>query len=180
MKYNGILNGEKVILRNIDVNDCNDEYLSWMNDYETNYYMETRYSPQTKETIRTFVESIIESKDSYLFAIIEKTNNKHIGNIKIGPVNNRYKWADISYFIGDKKNKRKGYAVEAIKLICVFGFDELNLHRIQAGTISKNIVSEKALLKAGFIKEGSLREKIERDGIWYNHNIFGMVKEDSI
>lgn len=169
--------GDKIILRTVCDSDCNTAYLKWMNDFDTNYYMETRWNKQSEETILAFVNHIAESKDSYLFAIVEKESGIHIGNIKLGPIIYRYKYADISYFIGEKQFRGQGYAKEAIKLVCDFAFNKLGLHRIQAGVIEGNITSEKVLSSTGFKLEGRLQQKFIRDEKYLDHLIYGMVND---
>ena len=95
MILNEKLVGNKIILRTVCDSDCNTAYLKWMNDYETNYYMETRWNKQSEETILAFVNHTAESKDSYLFAIVEKESGIHIGDIKLGTIIYRDKYADI-------------------------------------------------------------------------------------
>lgn len=46
MILNEKLVGDKIILRTVCDSDCNTAYLKWMNDFETNYYMETRWNKQ--------------------------------------------------------------------------------------------------------------------------------------
>ena len=170
-----VLVEKKIILRTVSESDCNNAYISWMNDYETNYYMETRWNEQTLETIIDFVNSVAKSQDSYLFAIIDQSSSTHIGNIKLGPINQKYKYAEISYFIGDKKFRGMGYAQEAVELVCEYGFTVLQLHRIQAGVIDGNTRSEKVLVANGFLLEGRLRHKFIRDGVYLDHLIYGRL-----
>lgn len=148
-----------------------------MNDYETNRFMETRWSTHNQETITAFVQSIRQSQDSYLFAIIENKSCKHIGNIKIGPINKRYGYADISYFIGDPDFRGLGLAKDAVEVICKFGFSELMLHRIQAGVIVGNPASEEVLLSCGFQLEGRLRDKFVVEGHYADHLLYGLISK---
>lgn len=177
MILNEQLEGNHIVLRAVVEKDCNETYVSWMNDYETNYFMETRWNEQSKKTIIEFVKTISKSQDSYLFAIVEKSSGIHIGNIKIGPIIYQYKYADISYFIGEKKYRGLGYAKEAIGLICDFAFIDLCLHRIQAGVVEGNIISEKTLISKGFMLEGRLRQKFIREGKYLDHLIYGLINE---
>lgn len=177
MILNKQLEGNHIVLRTVVEEDCNEAYVRWMNDFETNYYMETRWSEQTTHTIIEFVNTISKSKDSYLFAIVEKSSGIHIGNIKIGPIIPRYKYADISYFIGEKQYRGLGYAKEAIGLICDFAFIDLRLHRVQAGVVEGNISSEKTLISMGFELEGKLRHKFLREGKYLDHLIYGLINE---
>ena len=153
-----VLYGKQIFLRQIELTDCNDNYVRWLNDSEVNQYLETKWYEQNIVTIKEFVESLRNSSHSVLFAIICK--EKHIGNIKIGPIHPRYNHADISYFIGEKEYWHRGIATEAIKLICDYGFKDLNLNRIEAGAYECAIGSWRALEKCGFKREGVLRKQI--------------------
>ena len=150
MLYDKILEGQKIKLRMVELSDCNQDYYNWLNDSEVNQYLETRWNEQS-------IVSIRESSHSYLFAII--FNNKHIGNIKIGPINSVHRFADISYFIGDKSAWGQGVATEAIKLVCDFGFKILKLNKLCAGAYAGNIGSCKALQKNKFQPEAIYRKQ---------------------
>ena len=175
MVYNHTLESSRLLMRTVTLADCTEYYIQWMNDEETNQYMETRWSPQNRESIVSFIETMRCSSDCYLFAIIEKKANKHIGNIKIGPIHQRYRFADISYFIGAKKYRRSGLAKEAVRRICEFGFQELHLHRIQAGVIDGNDASASVLTACGFVLEGRLADKFIVRGEYKDHLIFGRI-----
>ena len=152
--------GNNIILRQIELSDCSDSYVNWLNDPQVNQYLEVRWSIQNLESITDFVQAQRSNDNSVLFAIIEKLDGRHIGNIKIGPVNWHYLYADVSYFIGDKSCWNRGIATEAINLTCKFGFEELGLRKIEAGAYAEAIGSWKALERNGFVREGTFRENI--------------------
>lgn len=176
-----ILQVDGCFLRNLKIEDCNDNYLGWLNDTQVNEYLETRFIEQSLDKIKEFVLSINNSSDSYLFGIFNDQNT-HLGNIKIGPIHPRYKFADISYFIGEKMWRGNGYASKAIQLITEFGFNQLDLLRIQAGVHSSNIASRKVLEKCGYKQEACLRKKIyhgmDQNILWDDHLYFGIIKEE--
>lgn len=168
--------GEKIKLRDIDISDCNECYLQWMCDEDTNLYMETRWVKQTMDSIISFVSDKRESNDSVLFAIVESRSGNHIGNIKIGPIDFNNHYADISYFIGSKNCLRKGYASEAVFLATKYGFDELGLHRLQAGVIDGNTGSKKVLEKCGYKLEGRfLQTSYSKDDVYLDVFRYGII-----
>lgn len=177
MVYEHTLESSRLLLRTVALADCTDDYIQWMNDEETNRYMETRWLPQNRESIAAFIETMRSSSDCYLFAIIEKKENKHIGNIKIGPIHQRYRHADISYFIGAKEYRGAGLAKEAVRRVCEFGFKALHLHRIQAGVIDGNDASASVLTACGFTLEGKLVDRFIVRGEYKDHLIFGMINQ---
>lgn len=146
-----IFNKEKpsIYLQSINVNDVNETYVNWLNDPLVNQYLETRFSPQNIETVGLFVETTLHTPDEYLFTI--RTKDKcHIGNIKIGAINDHHGTGEVSLFIGDKNYWGKGYATLAIKLISGFAFSTLKLRKLSAGAYQTNVASTQAFIKSGY------------------------------
>lgn len=178
MRTDKVIKGEKIYLRQIQLTDCTETYVNWLNDTQVNQYLETKWQKQDLSTITEFVNSQIKSDGSVLFAIIENTSLQHIGNIKIGPINKNHNHADISYFIGDKSMWGKGIATEAIRLIVKYGFEDLNLHRIEAGAYCRAIGSWKALEKNGFKREAIFREHVFFVNEYIDVYRYGMLKDE--
>lgn len=140
--------------------------------------METKWHEQTIHSITEFVEDQVKSQTSILFAIIENESDRHIGNIKIGPIHPYYKHADISYFIGDKSLWNRGYATEAIRLVCKYGFEDIGLNRLEAGTYEMAVGSFRALEKNGFKREGVFRGQVFYDGHYIDVYRYGLLKNE--
>lgn len=171
------LSGGVCTLRQVEMTDCTLAYVDWLNDPEVNKYLETKWVVQDIGTIKEFVETQIEAPDSILFAILNPLG-AHIGNIKIGPIHRHYKHADVSYFIGDKTEWNHGIATEAIRLACEYGFEELGLHRMEAGTYQNAVGSQRALEKNGFIKEAVLRKQCLFHNEWIDVYRYGLLSVD--
>jgi RimJ/RimL family protein N-acetyltransferase len=165
-----------VRLRLVELSDCTERYLAWLRDPEVNRYLETRWTEQTIDTVTAFVRSMIDSPNSYLFAILGP-GDRHIGNIKVGPVERHHLYGDVSYFIGDRTAWGKGYATTAVRLATRFGFERLGLNRAQAGFYESNVGSQRVLEKAGYTLEGRLRRKLRQyeGGTWEDHVWFGAL-----
>lgn len=172
--------GKNIILRQIELNDCTDIYVNWLNDPQVNQYLEVRWNIQNLNSIRDFVHGQRNNDHSILFAITDKQDLRHIGNIKIGPVNWHYLYADVSYFIGDKNCWNHGIATEAINLTCKFGFEELKLRKIEAGTYADAVGSWKALEHNGFIREGVFRENVLLNDKIMDIYRYGLLRRDFI
>jgi RimJ/RimL family protein N-acetyltransferase len=149
-----MLKGESIYLRPITESDATDEYVNWMNDKSVNQYLESRFVLATEENVKNFIVSTNSNKLNYFFAICLNSNDKHIGNIKLGPINHHHKRGDIGLLIGDKNQWGKGYGTQAIHLISHFALNHLMLNKVTAGCYSNNKGSEKSFLKNGFIIEG--------------------------
>jgi ribosomal-protein-alanine N-acetyltransferase len=146
--------GQHIYLRLLTPNDVSNDYVAWMNDNEITQYLETRWSVHTEATIRAFVQEICDSLNDYLFGMFLNNTDQHIGNIKIGNINQRHRYGDVGLIIGDKASWGKGIASEAIELITRYAFENLNLNKLTAGMYEQNLGSYKAFLKAGFREVG--------------------------
>ncbi len=171
--------GSKCTLRLVTLDDCTDRYVGWLRDPQVNRMLETRWTEQTLDSIRQFVQSMIDARDSYLFAILSNETGAHVGNIKVGPIQSRHSFADVSYFIGERSEWGKGLASDAIRLASDVAFERFGLHRVQAGLYASNIGSSKALEKAGFTREGSLRAQLRGpDETWEDHVWYGLLRDE--
>ncbi len=59
-----------------------------------------------------------------------------------------------------------------------FGFNDLKLHRIEAGCAVENIASSKVLEKVGMTKEGIKRKILPIRGEWKDNYFYAILEED--
>lgn len=156
-----ILDEQGIYLRPLEVSDISQKYVDWLNDPDVNRYLETRHEEQTIDSCTEFVRSCIHNPNEYLFGVFDKESDCHIGNAKIGSINNLYKRGQISLFIGEKSYWHKGYGSKIIAALTKYGFIELGLQKIEAGCYETNLPSLRAFLKNRFTVEGFFREHIE-------------------
>ena len=85
-------------------------------------------------------------------------NSKLIGSIDFVKYDEKNFSAEIGYVL-NKKYWNKGIMTEVLKEIVEFGFDEMNLVRIETRLDSMNVASERVMQKSGLKYEGTLRKK---------------------
>ena len=110
-----------------------------------------------------------------MFGIFEKKKERHIGNIKVGPVNKGKKVADISYFIGERDYWGKGAATEAISLIAEFSFKKLKLKKLYANSYLQNRASIQVLVKNNFIFEKTKKMTRTKNSKLTDYTIFSLT-----
>lgn len=177
MKKKVKITGDRIYLRTITISDVNKNYLQWMNDKEIVKYLESRFTNYSMEDLIDYVIKTTSNSDILFLAIISKEENKHIGNIKLGPINRMHLFANMGIIIGEKNYWGKGYATEAIKIVVDYAFNKLNLHKITAGVYVENTRSKKVFLKAGFKKEGILKKHYFYNGKYIDAIILGVINE---
>ncbi|WP_336785595.1 GNAT family N-acetyltransferase [Paenibacillus sp. MMO-177] len=115
---------------------------------------------------------------AYFYGIFLTESDKLIGRIALTSVSRGvFQNAYMGYFI-DQEHNGRGYATAAVTAVVRKAFDELQLHRIQAGVMPVNARSLRVLEKAGFRQEGLARRYLKINGQWEDHLLFAITKED--
>ena len=134
----------------------------------------------TKDSYNLFVsqsETALIKKQIYNFFIFHKKNKKLMGGISLTNYKSEgYKSITIGYWMG-KEYSGKGYMKDTLDVISNFCFDELNLNRIEAACIPKNIKSKKVLISTGFKIEGYAQKYLSINGKLEDHILLAKINE---
>lgn len=144
--------------------DVGDAYVSWLNSPTVNRFLETRFTTHSLESIRDFVAAALASPDVLFLGIRSESLGRHVGNIKLGPINRPHQTADIGILVGDPAAWGRGIATAAIELLVEIARDELQLRKLTAGCYASNVGSRRAFEKAGFSFEGTRPAQFLLDG----------------
>lgn len=176
MKLEGPVIGERVVLATLDESASQERYLSWLSDKEVTRYLEVRYAPPSSpEALREYVMNVNNSQGNLLLGIFSRSENLHVGNIKLGPIDWRHLRAEVGILIGDKAVWGGGFASEAIRLMARYAFETLHLAKLTAGCYAGHAGSAKAFLKAGFSLEATLPSHMVFEGRRVDRLVLGLV-----
>lgn len=92
-----------------------------------------------------------------------------IGSIALSDI---VRGAFCSAYLGYKLDERmqgRGYMTEAVMRMTEFGFETLQLHRIEANVMPHNAASLRVLKKCGYESEGLARRYLRINGVWEDH-----------
>ncbi|WP_237391655.1 GNAT family N-acetyltransferase [Paenibacillus dendrobii] len=119
-----------------------------------------------------------EQASSQLFGIFLTGTDELVGRVALtGIARGPFQNANLGYFIGQEQ-QGKGYMTDAVKLAVGYAFGELGLHRIQAGVMPRNTPSLRVMEKAGFRSEGLAQRYLRINGVWEDHKLFAITRED--
>jgi ribosomal-protein-alanine N-acetyltransferase len=84
----------------------------------------------------------------------------------------------VGYWMGER-HAGKGHMFSGLKMVIPYIFSSLQLHRIEAACIPDNARSIRLLEKAGFQREGYLREYLKINGEWRDHLMYSLLAADT-
>lgn len=170
---------ERLILRKFQYTDDESMLKYWISDPAIqSMYAEPIYT--TKQEVKELIDKYInayEKDDYYRWAVILKETGECIGQIAYFLVDNKNHFAEIEYCIGTSFQKR-GLATEATKAVIKYGFNKINLHKVQICHKSINIASCRVIEKCGFVYEGALRDFFYMDGQYVDRLYYSILKSE--
>lgn len=174
----GFIRGRNLYLREVRIEDAVGNYHRWMNCAEITRFLESRFRPSSTRDIETYIQLTNADQDCLFLAICQIADDRHIGNVKMGPINRIHRTADLGILIGEKDCWGKGYATAAIELVTEFAFTRLDLRKLTAGAYANNVGSIRAFQKAGFQIEGQRRQQYFCDGEFVDAVMLGRLRNE--
>jgi RimJ/RimL family protein N-acetyltransferase len=111
------------------------------------------------------------------FAIERRDDGAVIGSCVLYALDAQCRRADVGYALA-LPEWGKGYANEAVSTMLDWGFDRLDLNRVEADIDPRNVPSARALERLGFTREGHLRERWIVDGEVSDSWIYGLLARE--
>ncbi|TDR36683.1 RimJ/RimL family protein N-acetyltransferase [Tahibacter aquaticus] len=100
-----------------------------------------------------------------------------IGLVTVFAVNRSQHRAEIGYLL-DPAHWGKGYAREALRAALAYGFEALQLLRVEADIDPRNEASCRLVEKLGFRREGYLRERWRVNGEITDTALYGLLRRE--
>ena len=166
----------EIRLKELTILDVNKTYQKWMNNTEIFKFSKQSYKKHSLKQIKEFALDKKKSKNEFLYKILvyENKKNKHIGNIKLGPIDYLNKTSEISYFIGEKQYWGMGIGTLAIKNLIKVA-KKKGLKKLIAGCVQQNKSSQRVLKKNKFKIEGRLKSQYIINKSRTTNLIYGLI-----
>jgi RimJ/RimL family protein N-acetyltransferase len=168
---------ERLVLRNLTYSDIQDvvEIAS-----DPSVVRVTTNLEANEAKVREYIDKQrsyrpFERDKYYDLAIERKKDGKVVG--LLGLVSKDHKQGLIGWALG-VDYRGNGYATEGARALVMYGFSELDLHRIYAKTSNINTASWKVMERVGMRKEAHLREAEFRDGEWIDVLIYAILADE--
>jgi ribosomal-protein-alanine N-acetyltransferase len=123
------------------------------------------------------IERNFVARTAFKWAITRRDNDRLIGTTSLFRLDGPHQTGEIGYALGSA-HWGNGYAAEAVHRTCQFGFDALALRRIEADIDPRNKASIQVIEKAGFQREGVLRERYIYNGEIQDVVYYGLLARE--
>jgi len=172
------LRGEQVFLRPAEREDL-DDFVRWFSDAETTQYLAVR-APFSKAMEEQWFAGMVErqGKTDWHFVICLIADGRAIGTAGLHHVDGENGSAAFGISIGEKAEWNRGHGTDALRAICDFGFGQLRLQRIWLEVYGPNLRAQRSYQKAGFVREGALRNAHFADGKHWDVLLFSLLREE--
>lgn len=118
-----------------------------------------------------------EAGHSVTFGIERKSSKGICGILEVREIEQEHSQAELSFWIAVEL-WGQGYMSEALKPAIGFGFNHLALNRLYAYHMLRNPGSGKVLQKNGFVREGVLRQRIRKWGVFEDVALWAILRKD--
>ncbi|WP_349408535.1 GNAT family protein [Pseudalkalibacillus sp. SCS-8] len=169
---------DRLVLRKAREEDIHDIY-EYASEQEISRYTPWNFH-KTIDTTQKLVEIIQDNynNDKESDWVIElKENNKVIGLCGFVRWNKHHNRIEVAYSLS-RSHWGKGYTTEAVEQLVKFGFENMQLNRIEAKVSQENSASIKVLEKLGMKPEGILRDYWFKNGEYTTVQTYSVIKSD--
>lgn len=169
---------DRLILKEIEVKNATSIFNIFSNEEIMKYYGRfPMKSIEEAENLITMFDENFKNNNGIRWGILLKEENKIIGTCGYHNWNKRHSRAEIGYELS-MDSWGKGYIKEVLKVIIDYGYEVMNLNRIEAVVYPENKASIKSLINQGFKKEGLLEEYAFFRDVYQDLIMFSLLKKN--
>lgn len=134
--------------------------------------------PYTEKDAEEYIKGVLSQQPGTIFARAILADGSVVGSISVSRKDNVHRLtAELGYFLAEPYWGR-GITSEAIRQITAFIFSNTDIVRIFAEPYAYNIASCRALEKAGYVYEGTLRKNAIKNGKFLDMKMYAIIKPD--
>ncbi len=171
------LQGDSVSLRALEPDDL--EFVLDIENDENLWELSNTQAPYSRYLIKQYLEN--SHRDIYevkqLRLVIVNQSYTTIGLIDLFDFDFKNKRAGVGVLIKDAKNRRKGYASEALELLINYSFIHLDLHQLYCNIFEDNKESLQLFINQGFEKIGLKKDWNYNNGVFKSEYSLQLIRK---
>ncbi len=171
------LETERLILRKMVLNDAEAVFAYASNSDVSRYTLwETHRSIEDSRAFLEFATQKYENGGEPDWGIVYKGNGCLVGACGLVNWEADHARAEVG-FVLSREYWGRGLMSEAVRAMLRFGFERMNLNRIEARCIAENAASARVMEKAGMFYEGTLRQREYIKGAYRDIKLYAILKK---
>jgi ribosomal-protein-alanine N-acetyltransferase len=171
------LETERLILRKMVLNDAEAVFAYASNSEVSRYTLwETHRSIEDSRAFLEFATQKYENGGEPDWGIVYRGNGCLVGACGLVNWEAEHARAEVG-FVLSREYWGRGLMSEAVRAILRFGFERMNLNRIEARCIAETAASARVMEKAGMVYEGTLRQREYIKGAYRDIKLYAILKK---
>lgn len=173
------LEGESVVLRALEPEDV-DVLYKWENDTSV-WKASNTVAPFSKYTLRQFVENqLYDMFETKQIRLIVEARDPHrpIGAVDLFDIDPCNRRAGVGILIYESRDKRHGYASEALSLLIRYCFQTLMLNQLYCNISAFNVPSLGLFQSKGFSIVGLKKEWVKTTSGWQDEYMLQLINSN--
>ncbi|GAA4224569.1 RimJ/RimL family protein N-acetyltransferase [Streptosporangium album] len=173
------ISGKRLRLREVTVADVDALHAVYGDPTATEHLP---FDPRTREEVEELVAQALEAAQAeprrlYVLAVIDLDDGETIGVARLHIEADHPHSAEIGLGLRPDHWGR-GMGTDLIRLILMFGFRDLRLHRVWGARSPANTAAQLAMLVAGMVEEGRIRHHIRARGAWRDSIVHSALEDE--
>lgn len=171
--------GQLVGLRALEPKDLDILY-KWENN-PTIWQLGQTMKPFSKDVLSKYLQTahldIFETRQIRFVIYKIKKHDVPLGFIDLFDFDPQHERAGIGILIGEEFERKKGFAKEALDLMCQYSFDILHLHQLYCTIDASNQPSISLFKRSGFVRTGERIDWIKTKKGWETEYFFQLSSQ---
>lgn len=176
-----IFESERIRLSSISNNDL-PQLATWLSDFGlqrlVNPGMSIPFNVDDLLNPEGWFQTDLKNEKSRVFAIRTREDSVFIGTCAIVSINTFTHCAEIGINLANPDYRGKGYGGEVMSLLMRYGFEQLNLNRLNLRVMSFNTRAIRLYERLGFQHEVHEREVLFHDGKYFDQILMGILRSE--
>lgn len=118
----------------------------------------------TREGHEHWIRTMVETGRVVQMMICDIATDRPLGSVYIRDIDRQHNKAEYGIFIGEDSARGRGVGTAAAGLMLRYCFEEEGLHRVYLRAFADNVQAVRSYEKAGFVREGLLKDDVRIDG----------------
>ncbi|WP_172196515.1 GNAT family N-acetyltransferase [Saccharibacillus qingshengii] len=119
-----------------------------------------------------------ETSSTFIYKAVESSTGETVGHLSLAALDRYNRSARVGRVLLFDSHRGKGYGLQMMRGILRIGFEDFGLHRIGLGVFDFNRSALSCYEKAGFVREGLIRDSRRYGDSFWNLIEMGILEQE--